>query len=160
MTDIVKRDPFKSLFAWPRWFDDFDFTSSQRGLKIHEDDKNIIAEAVVAGVPAADVHVHIEDGVLTIKGEKTDEAKSNDEYSSSTYQYYYTAALSGGQWDKSEAEVEDGVLTLTIPKLKPQDQEKLQSKQRQNRKVYLSQDTRLWSIDLDRGFVFCNHLIK
>ena len=116
MTDIVKRDPFRSLFTFPRWFDDFDFSPSQRGLKIHEDEKNIIVDAVVAGVPSKDVDVHIEDGVLTIKAEKTEERKGKDEYSSSNYQYYYTAALSGGQWDKADAEVEDGVLTLTIPK--------------------------------------------
>lgn len=116
MTDIVKRDPFRSLFSFPRWFDDFDLSSSQRGLKIHEDDKNIIIEAVIAGVPAKDIEIHIEDGVLTIKAEKTEEKKGKEEYTSSNYQYYYTVALSGGQWDKAEAEVEDGVLTLSIPK--------------------------------------------
>lgn len=116
MTDIVKRDPFRSLFTVPRWFDDVDFTPSQRGLKIHEDNKNIIIEGVVAGVPAKDVEVNIEDGVLTIKAERSEEKKTKDEYTSSSYQYYYTAALSGGQWDKAEAEIEDGVLTLTIPK--------------------------------------------
>jgi HSP20 family protein len=115
MTDLVKRDPFRSLFSFPRFLDDFDF-GSQRGLKIHEDDKNVIVEAVIAGVPAKDVEVHIEDGVLTIKAEKSEEKESKDEHQSSTYQYYYTAALSGGQWDKADAEVEDGVLTLTIPK--------------------------------------------
>jgi HSP20 family protein len=115
MTDIVKADPFRSLFTFPRW-DDFDFSPAQRGLRIHEDDKNIVAEAVVAGVPAKDVEVNIEDGVLTIKAEKSEEKKGKNEYSSSAYQYYYTAALSGGQWDKAEAEVEDGVLRLTIPK--------------------------------------------
>ena len=116
MTDIVKRDPFRSLFTFPRWADDFDFSPTQRGLKIHEDDKNIIIEGVVAGVPSKDVEVHIEDGVLTIKAERSEEKKGKDEYLSSNYQYYYSAALSGGQWDKAEAEVEDGVLTLTIPK--------------------------------------------
>ena len=116
MTDIVKADPLKSLFTFPRWFDDFDFSPAQRGLKIHEDDKNIIVEGVIAGVPSKDVEVHIEDGVLTVKAEKSQEKKDEGQYSSSSYQYYYTAALSGGQWDKAEAEVEDGVLRLTIPK--------------------------------------------
>lgn len=116
MTDIVKRDPFKSLFTFPRWIDDFDFSPSQRGLKIHEDEKDIIVEAVVAGIPSKDVEVHIEDGVLTIKAEKSEDKKEEDGYTSSSYQYYYTAALSGGQWDKAEAEVEDGILTLNIPK--------------------------------------------
>lgn len=116
MTDLVKRDPFRNLFAWPRWMDEFEETSMQRGLKIREDDKNIYLEAVVAGVPSDDVEVDIEDGVVTIKAEKTDEKKNKDDYQSSTYNYYYTCALSGGQWDKAEAEVEHGVLEVTIPK--------------------------------------------
>ncbi|OGM14881.1 hypothetical protein A3A76_02015 [Candidatus Woesebacteria bacterium RIFCSPLOWO2_01_FULL_39_23] len=117
MVDLVKRDPFRNLFTWPRWLDEFeDMNLGRRGLKIHETPQNIIAEAVVAGVPAKDVEIHIEDGVLTIKAEKSEESKSKGEYKSSSYQYYYTAALSGGQWDKADAEIEDGVVSITIPK--------------------------------------------
>ncbi len=118
MVDLVKRDPFRSLFSFPRWIDDFDDTpfTSQRGMKVHETEKDIVVEAVVAGVPASDVEVHIDDGVLTIKGEKSEENKKKGTYSSSTFQYYYTCALSGGKWDKADAEVEDGVMTVCIPK--------------------------------------------
>jgi HSP20 family protein len=117
MTDLVKQDPFKSLFAWPRWMDEFDVsTPSQKGLRIHETDKDIIVEAVVAGVPAQEVEVDIEDGRLAIKAEVSSENKSKSEERKSYYSYYYTAALSGGQWDKAEAEVEDGVIKVIIPK--------------------------------------------
>ena len=118
MVDLVRKDPFfRGLFAWPNWLDEWeDRFSTQRGLKIRETSKSIIAEAVVAGVPAKDVGVHIEDGVLTIKAEKTEEKKKKGEYKASSYQYYYTAALSGGQWDKTKAEIEDGVVKVTIPK--------------------------------------------
>lgn len=118
MTDLVRRDPFfRSLFAWPRWMDEFEeTTSTQRGLRIHETDKDIIAEAVVAGIPAKEVEVDIEDGVLTIKAERKEENKKKDEERRAYYSYYYTAALSGGQWDKTEAEVENGVVKVTIPK--------------------------------------------
>jgi len=109
---ITKWDPFVRL---PRWFEDFDEPAS-RGLKIKEADNNIIAEAVVAGVPTDNVEVHIEDGILTIKAESTEEKKGEDEYHSSNYQYYYTAALSGEAWDKAEADIENGVVVITIPK--------------------------------------------
>jgi HSP20 family protein len=115
--DLIKRDPFQSIFAWPRWVDEMDFsTSNQRGLRIHETNKNLIAEAVVAGVPAEKVDVNIEDGVLTIKAETKEEEKSKEGEKKTSYSYYYTAALSGGQWDKARAEVENGVVKVIIPK--------------------------------------------
>jgi HSP20 family protein len=119
MADIVKRDPFHSLFSLPQWLDDNDLfasAASQRGLKIHETDKDLVIEAVVAGIPADDVNVEIEDGVLTIKAETNEEQKTKEEYKNTSYRYYYTCALSGGQWDKADAEVKHGVVTVTIPK--------------------------------------------
>lgn len=116
MTNLVRRDPFMNLFAWPKWMDEFEEASQQRGLKIRETDKDIVVEAVVAGVAADDVEITIEDGILTIKAEKSKEKKKKDEYQRSTYQYYYTTALSGGEWDKTDAHVEHGVVKVTIPK--------------------------------------------
>ena len=118
MTDLVKRDPFRGLFSFPRFLDDADDMSfsAQRGLKVHETDKDIIVEAVVAGVPASDVDINVDDGVLTIKAERSEETKKKGMYKSSSYQYYYTCALSGGAWDKADADFEDGVITITIPK--------------------------------------------
>jgi HSP20 family protein len=120
MTDLVKKDPFRSLFAWPRWLDEFEDNfptmTSQKGLRVHEDNKNLVVEAVVAGIPAKEVDIEIEDGVLTIKAEKKDEEKEKNEYKVASYRYYYTCALSGGQWDKADADVKDGMVTVTIPK--------------------------------------------
>lgn len=116
MGDIVKRDPFRSIFSIPRWMEDLDEASMQRGLKLREDEKNIYVEAVVAGVPSENVDVEIEDGVVTIKAENKEEEKEKNEFRSSSYRYYYTCALSGGKWDKANAEVKHGVVTVTVPK--------------------------------------------
>jgi HSP20 family protein len=116
---IVRWNPL-GLGPWgrfPRLFDeDSDWLESSRSLRIRETDKEIIAEAVVAGVPADKVNVNIEDGVLTIKAssEEKEEKKKVQRYQA--YEYYYTAALAGGQWEKAKAEIEDGVLTVKIPK--------------------------------------------
>ena len=118
MSDLVKRDPFSALFSFPRWSDDWIDFQSHKGLKIHETEKDIVVKGVVAGVPASEIDIDLDDGVLTIRAEKKEETKGKDEYKSSSYQYYYTCALSGGQWDKADAEVEDGVVTITIPKTK------------------------------------------
>jgi len=109
---LLRFDPLKSLLdddVWP--------TVRQNGIKIHETESSIVAQAVVAGVPSEYVEANIEDGVLTIKAESKDENKS--------FKYYYTAALSGGDWQKSEAEVKHGVLTVTIPKAESSKPKKL-----------------------------------
>lgn len=132
MTDLIRRDPFRSLFAMPRLLDDFD-ESFTRGLKIRETDEAIIAEAVVAGVPSKEVEVHIEDGVLTIKAESSKKEEDKDEYKSSSYSYYYTAALSGGQWDKADAEIENGVVHITIPKAEAARPQKITVKEKSSK---------------------------
>jgi len=128
MTGITRYDPFRNMISWPRWIDDFDEISTQKGLKIHETDKSIIVEAVVAGVPAEQVDVDIEDGVITIKAEKKEEVDKKEEYRFSSYKYYYTCALSGGEWNKADAEVKHGVLTLTIPKAEAAKKQKVKVK--------------------------------
>lgn len=133
MSSIIKQDPFRSLFTFPRWVEDFD-EPTQRGLKIYETEKDIIAEAVVAGVPAKDVEVHIEDGVLTVKAEKTEEEEQKGEHRSLSYQYYYTAALAGGQWDKADAEIEHGVVKVTIPKQEATRPQKIAVREKKEKK--------------------------
>ncbi|MBI1864004.1 Hsp20/alpha crystallin family protein [Candidatus Woesebacteria bacterium] len=113
MSAIIRRDPFRSLSSW---LNDFDEAIFQRGLKVRDTEKDIVVEAVVAGVKPSDVDIDIEDGVVTIKAHVSEEKKEKEEYSSLNYQYYYTTALSGGAWDKAEAEVENGVVKITIPK--------------------------------------------
>lgn len=108
---LVRFDPFRGLLD-----DSFAMPSTQNGLKVRETENKILVEAVVAGVPKKDVEIDIEDGVLTIKAEVKQEVESKDEYKSSSYQYYYTTALSGGQWDKAEATVDDGIVKIEIPK--------------------------------------------
>ena len=105
---ITRWDPF----SLPSLFDEYFESANSRGLKIRETDKDIVVEAVVAGIPAKNVEIHIEDGVLTIKAEAQKEDKENR----ASYQYYYTAALSGGAWDKADADIENGVVTISIPK--------------------------------------------
>ena len=119
---IVKYRPSRWLMGWPRWMDEWDenFPSSgfasQKDLKIKETEKNIIVEAVVAGVPKDQVEVEIEDGVLTVKAQTKEEEKGKKEYKMTSYQYYYTTALSGGKWNKAEADITDGIVKVTIPK--------------------------------------------
>jgi HSP20 family protein len=119
------------MFSWPRWLEEFE-EPTQKGLRIHETAKNIIAEAVVAGIPAKDVEVHIEDGVLTIKAEAKEEKKAKGAYQKTSRQYYYTAALSGGQWDKAKADIQDGIVKVTVPKAEAARPRRIEVKPRQS----------------------------
>lgn len=134
MVDIIKRDPFfSSLFSWPRWFDELEEGflpyPHQRGLKIYETENDIKIEAVVAGVSAKDVDVEIEDGVLKIKAESKKEEKIKEGERKSYYRYYYTTALSGGEWDKATAEIKNGIVTVSIPKTKAEKGKKIKVKE-------------------------------
>lgn len=113
---IVRWDPFlQPFFRWPRWLEESEWPE-QKGLKIYEAGDKIVAEAVVAGVPAKDVVATVENGVLTIKAEAEEKEEKKAVKRFRAYKYYYTAALSGGDWTKAKAEIEDGVVTVTIPK--------------------------------------------
>jgi len=116
MVNLLVRDPFRNLFSLPSWDEEWEDFQPQRGLKISATDKDIIVEAVVAGVPAEDIEIEIEDGVLTIKAETKKEKKAKNEYQASSFKYYYTTALSGGDWHKAKAEVKNGIVTVIIPK--------------------------------------------
>lgn len=108
---LVRFDPFRSLLD-----DNFQSPAVSNGLKIYETDKLIIVEAVVAGIPKKNVEIEIEDGVLTIKADVKEESETKESYKASSYQYYYTTALSGGQWDKASAVINDGIVKIEIPK--------------------------------------------
>ncbi len=125
---ITRWDPF---LRFPRIFEDLE-EPFQKGLKIRETDSDIIAEAVVAGVPAKDVEVNIEDGVLTIKAKASEKTKKENEERYAQYDYYYSAALSGGQWDKAEAEIENGVVYITIPKAEAARPRRITVKEKKN----------------------------
>lgn len=116
MVNLLVRDPFRNLFNLPSWDEEWEDFQPQRGLKISATDKDIIAEAVVAGVPAEDIEIEIENGILTIKAETKKEKKTKNEYQASSFKYYYTTALSGGDWHKAKAEVKNGIVTVIIPK--------------------------------------------
>lgn len=86
-----------------------------------EDEKAFYLEVDLPGVKKEDIELNIADGVLTIKGERKTQNEQEDKN-------YYKIESSYGKFQRSftlpkdideskiEAEVKDGVLSLTIPK--------------------------------------------
>jgi len=90
-------------------------------VDIYQDQDKLTVKATLPGLKSEDVSIDIQDGVLTIKGE----AKSGEEVKEEDYLYHerrYGSFCrsfnlpSGLQTDKADAAMEDGVLTLNIPK--------------------------------------------
>ncbi len=100
------------------------FNPNAMRVDISEDEKNIYIEAELAGLKKEDVKVTIEDGVLTIRGERkqeSEEKKKNYHRVERVYGSFSRAFTLGENIDKDniEAKYEDGVLHLTLPKVEP-----------------------------------------
>lgn len=90
-------------------------------LDVLEDKDNYFILAELPGLKREDIHVSLEDGTLTISGERKSETRSEDtsahrvERYSGRFERSVTlpTTISG---DKVKATYTDGVLTLTLPK--------------------------------------------
>jgi len=94
---------------------------------------DIVVRADLPGLKREDIDVEVEDGILTISGERTDENQENrDGYyrSERSYgQFYRSIALpEGADSDACEATFKDGVLEVTVkaPVEKQQNRKRIQ----------------------------------
>jgi HSP20 family protein len=134
MANIVRRDPFLGIVdmrdALDRLFDE-DFPrlslngwwgrATAPAMDIYQTDDAVIVKTGLPGMKPEDVQVSVANGVLTIRGEVKEEKEEKEKtyhlrerrYGSFTRS---VALPNNVNPDKSEAEFEDGVLTLTLPK--------------------------------------------
>lgn len=96
----------------------------ERGLlapsvELAETDKEIRVTAELPGLDEKDVEVIVEEGVLTLRGEKKSEVEDKDRgYSERSYgRFERRIGLPKGiEQDKASATFKNGVLTVTVPK--------------------------------------------
>ena len=127
-----ERSPFTSLRRdIDRLFDDF-FHAPISGLglgsgagmrwphvEVSQTDKEVRITAEVPGMSEKDVELLVEDGVLTLRGEKKSENEDRDRgYSERFYgRFERRIALPVGiDEEGAKADFRDGVLTVTLPK--------------------------------------------
>ncbi len=142
MNAIVKRDPFAGFNGMKRlmdrfWDDPFwgfhGYTSQLRRdnpmpIDVTADEKQVVIQASLPGVKPEGVNVTIEDNRLTIEGQVNSvEETEKDRYvirERHSGSFYRSLALPKDLQDDSvEARFENGVLTLTLPRVpevKPQ----------------------------------------
>jgi HSP20 family protein len=124
--------PFRELFApgWrlPRLFDEMFATRGGRAgrwapaVDISETDDKYVITAEVPGTTKDDVHVEVQDNVMTIRGEKRSEREEKKEKSRWVERCYGSFSRSftlpaNAAADRVNASFKDGVLTIELPKL-------------------------------------------
>jgi len=130
-----ERDPFLSLHREVnRLFDEvfrgFDgglpsvgkasfFGGNWPSVEISDNDKEIKVTAEVPGLDEKDIEVLLNDGVLTLKGEKRSETEDKDrQFSERNYGRFERRIPLGYEIEEDEvdARFKNGVLTVTLPK--------------------------------------------
>lgn len=128
------RSPFLSLHremnrVFDDFFRDFDMRLPMMGgggfaggwpqIDLAETDKAVTVTAELPGMEENDVELLLEDGMLTLKGEKRSESEDRDRQFSERYFGRFERHIPLGaeiQADKAQARFKNGVLTVTLPK--------------------------------------------
>lgn len=104
--------PLAGLPSLTRFFS-LDSAIGKLAADVHEDKDNFYASFEVPGVKKEDVKVELNDRLLTVNVSRKD--KSGDEQSTYTYSRSISVPDSV-KADAITAKVEDGILTVTLPK--------------------------------------------
>ena len=124
-----------TLRGWPQLLEDWEWpeTETGSGLNVYETDNEVVVEAPVPGIPKDKIEITAEGGIVRIKGEV--EEKEENEKGKKYYRkearrsfYYSTSVPSRGQWDKAEAEMEDGVIRVRVPKAEEEKPKRIEIK--------------------------------
>jgi HSP20 family protein len=127
------RSPFLSLHremnrVFDDFFRDFDMRLPMMGggfnggwphVDLAETDKEVTITAELPGMEEKDVELVLQDGVLTLRGEKRSETEDKDRQFSERYYGRFERRIpldAEVQADKAEARFKNGVLTVTLPK--------------------------------------------
>jgi HSP20 family protein len=101
-------------------------------VDIFETDDAVTVLAEMPGVEKGGVDINLEDDVLTLKGKREGDAGKDEvvllkEYESGSYLRRFTVSESIDR-DKIEATMQDGILTLKLPKVAPAKPRKIEVK--------------------------------
>ena len=126
---------FRSSDLFPIRFDDSRIATSQwmPSVDIKEEKDKFVIKADVPGVDPKDIDVSMEDGILTIQGErKSEESEEKDDYRrvECSYGSFYRRFSLPNSADSAniKAKGKDGVLEITVAKKAPSEAKKIKVK--------------------------------
>ena len=105
------------------------------GVSVTEDDENLIVKVDVPGIPPSGITIECDDDGMTVSGSFDSETPEKEGeklhfYGRMRGSFRQTFPMPVQFFDtaKTEASVKDGVLTLTVPKVKPKEKVKVEIK--------------------------------
>ena len=128
---VLRRNPFDVLDRLMGEFEPTMLREVERvgAIDVHEDDSHLYVEAELPGFQRDKIDVTLEDGVLQLHAERTEESvDSSDQSEQSAKENYYVRERRTGEWsrairlpvaveeDQVEATFADGVLRIVLPK--------------------------------------------
>lgn len=93
--------------------------TSWPSLEIIQDDGQILVQAELAGMNRDDIEIGMDDGMLTLSGEKRRHKESENGYSEFAYGRFerQISIPSTIDLEQASAEFDNGLLTITLPKM-------------------------------------------
>ena len=107
-------------------------SEARLSIDLYETEQDIVIQSTIAGVKAKDLDISIEDEMLTIKGKRQKQEHEDSSERKYLYQECYWGAFTRKiilpeevDASKIKAVIEEGVLTLKIPKIKKEEKKKV-----------------------------------
>jgi HSP20 family protein len=129
--------PWRPFWEIERWFEEFWPEEWEFGfprirtprMDIYEKDDKVVAEVELPGVDPKNIEVEVKDNVLRVsaKGKEVKEEKGKGYYKREMGERYFKREVllpTEVIEEKAEAEYENGILRVTIPKAKPKEEKK------------------------------------
>ena len=123
---VVRWEPLlpRLLKHWP-WPEEelLEWAENEDGLNLYETEGEVVVEAYVPGVSEKEIEISLDNNVITIKAEhkETEEEKKKKKVvyrRAARAAYLYTATIPCPvETDKAKAELKNGVLKITLPKV-------------------------------------------
>lgn len=143
MNELGPWRPFREMVslrdAVDRLFEDSVVTpkiaAAMPKIDIKDAKDSIIVKAELPGMKEDEIEIEITDGVMTISGEKKEEKEEGKEDEGYYYKESHTGAFSRSFTlpsdvieEKAEAEMKNGILEITVPKIEPKKATKIKVK--------------------------------